>query len=420
MLAIIINALKIIFVLGFLVFIHEGGHFLIAKLCKVKVNEFAIGWGPALWKKQGKETLYSIRAIPLGGYVKLEGEDEESKDERSYSNASIPKRMAIVLGGPIVNILFAIITYFILVSVVANNSTLKVKDIIPNFAAESVGIQIGDEITSINGNRVYVKSDFDKEIKKSEGKELEITLIRNGNEEKIKTAPTKIDYKYTGIYLRSEDVSETTKVITVAANSVAEKSGISANDVITRIDGNEGKNQKEILYAIDKSDSETIDITIKRGDEEKIINLKPEIKSYYYLGVNFEKAENTFLNNVYYAFFDTKEFVLSLFDNLKILLTGGARVDQFVGPVGISQVVASTNEVKDFVNILALVSLSLGVTNLLPIPALDGGKFVLLLIEAIRRKKLDERIEMSMSLISFIFLIILSIYVTYNDILRIL
>ena len=420
MFTVIINAIKIIFVLGFLVFIHEGGHFLIAKLCKVKVNEFSIGWGPAIFKKKGKETLYALRLIPLGGYVRLEGEDEESNDERSYSNASVPKRIAIILAGPVVNITFAILTYFILMAVVANNSSLVVKELIPNYAAESVGIQVEDEITKINGKKLYVKSDLDRALKESNGEELEISIKRDGEEKNIKIKPTKIDYKYTGIYLRSAEMKESNKVITVEANSVAERVGIQANDEIVKINGVEVKNQEEILKNINECEGTTFDITIKRGNEEKVINIEPEINHYYYLGVLFKPAENTFINNIYYAIFDTKDFVISLFDNLKMLLTGGARINQFVGPVGISQVVVNTNKVKDFVNILALVSLSLGITNLLPIPALDGGKFVLLLIEAIRKKKLDERIEMSMGLISFALLIILSIYVTYNDILRIL
>ena len=114
----LLNALKIIFLLGFLIFIHEGGHFIVAKLCKVKVNEFAIGFGPTIWKWQGKETQYAIRLIPLGGFVSMEGEDEESNHEHSFSNASIPKRIAIVVAGAMVNIVFGLVTYFILVAVV--------------------------------------------------------------------------------------------------------------------------------------------------------------------------------------------------------------------------------------------------------------------------------------------------------------
>ena len=104
----LISAIKIIILLGVLITIHELGHFIVAKLCKVKVNEFAIGFGPAIWKKQGKETKYTLRLIPLGGYNSMEGEEEASEDERSFSKASIPKRIAIVIAGATVNIVFAI------------------------------------------------------------------------------------------------------------------------------------------------------------------------------------------------------------------------------------------------------------------------------------------------------------------------
>ena len=110
----IINALKIIFLLGFLVLIHESGHFFVAKLCKVKVNEFAIGFGPTIWSRQGKSTKYALRLIPLGGFVSMEGEDKRSTKEGSFSEASILKRIAIVLAGGIVNIIFAILIFWCL------------------------------------------------------------------------------------------------------------------------------------------------------------------------------------------------------------------------------------------------------------------------------------------------------------------
>ena len=116
MIGFVISAIKIIFLLGFLIFIHEGGHFLIAKLCKVKVNEFAIGFGPTIWKRQGKETKYALRLIPLGGFVSMEGEEEASDAEGSFSKASIPKRIAIVVAGATVNIIFGLVIYFVLMA----------------------------------------------------------------------------------------------------------------------------------------------------------------------------------------------------------------------------------------------------------------------------------------------------------------
>lgn len=255
MISFFINALKIIFLLGFLILIHEGGHCIVAKLCKVKVNEFAIGFGKVIWQKQGKETKYSLRMIPLGGFCSMEGEEEASDSEGSFSKASIWKRIAIVVAGAAVNIIFGIIVYFILVS--------------------TVGLQFAD--------------------------------------------PTK----------------------------------------------------------------------------------------------------DTFLNRIYYGGQRTGAFIGSIFESIKMLFTGGVKTDQMVGIVGISEVVVQTSKLVDYIYLLSVISVSLGVTNLLPIPALDGGKILVLLIEIIRRKPMKVETEAKIQLIGFSILIALSLFVTYNDILRI-
>ena len=251
----IINAIKIIFILGFLVLIHETGHFLVARLCKVKVNEFAIGFGKVIWQKQRKQTKYTLRLIPLGGFCSMEGEDEESDAEGSFSKASVWKRMAIVVAGAAVNILFGILVYFILVS--------------------AVGIQFIDP------------------------------------------------------------------------------------------------------------------------------------------------AKDTVLNRIYYGGKATGTFIVSIFDSIKMLFTGGVSTDQMVGIVGISEVVVQTSGIINYLNLLAVISVSLGVTNLLPIPALDGGKILILFIEIIRRKPMKIETEAKIQLIGFSILMALFLIVTYNDISRI-
>ena len=255
MISFIINAIKIIFLLGFLILIHEGGHFTVAKLCKVRVNEFAIGFGKVIWQKQGKETKYSLRLIPLGGFCNMEGEDEESDAEGSFSKSSVWRRMAIVVAGATVNILFGILVYFILVS--------------------TVGIQFLDP------------------------------------------------------------------------------------------------------------------------------------------------AKDTILNRIYYGAKGTGEFIATIFDSMKMLFSGGLQTDQMVGIVGISEVVVQTNGIINYLHLLAVISVSLGVTNLLPIPALDGGKILILLIEVIRRKPMKLETEAKIQLIGFSILMALTIFGTYNDILRI-
>ena len=242
MITLTINIIKIAFLLGFLIIIHEGGHFLVAKLCKVKVNEFAIGFGPILLQKQGKETKYVLRLIPLGGFVNMEGEEERSEEEGSFSKASIPKRIAIVLAGGLVNIIFGLLAYFIIIA------------------------------------------------------------------------------SYTDI-----------------ANAI------------------------EAL----------------------------------------------------------KFFGISMIDSLKMLVNGTAfREEQLTGIVGISEMVVETKGIVNYIYLIAVISVSLGVTNLLPIPPLDGGKVVLLLLEAIRKKPLKENIEIKIQMAGFALMIALTIFVTYKDIIR--
>jgi len=147
---ILINAIKIIFLLGFLVFIHEGGHFLAARLFKVKVEAFSIGFGPKIFVKKGKETEYSISAIPFGGYVKMTGESARSDEEGAFNKAKVSHRIAIVAAGAIVNIIFGILVYFILVLSSGYNISSIVDSIIPEAISNVSEIEVGDKILKIN------------------------------------------------------------------------------------------------------------------------------------------------------------------------------------------------------------------------------------------------------------------------------
>ena len=338
MIGFLISAIKIIFLLGFLIFIHEGGHFLVAKLCKVKVNEFALGFGPTIWKRQGNETKYALRLIPLGGFVSMEGEEEASEEEGSFSKASIPKRIAIVLAGATVNIIFGLVVYFILMASSGVMVTNEIDYTLDGYASAQEKLMPNDKVISIDNKQVETKDDISKALANNTGEEVNLRVERNGEIIDILLMPTE------------KKVGET---------------------------------------------------------------------SVYYLGVAFKQVEDTFGNHIYYGLVKTADFSVSILDNLKTLFTGGISVDQMMGPVGISDVVASTSGIKEFIYILALISLSLGITNLLPIPGLDGGKFVILIIEAIRKKPMKQETEASLTLLGFSFLIALSVYVTYNDILRI-
>ncbi len=421
MISILITIIKVIILLGFLVFIHEGGHFIVAKLCKIKVNEFAIGFGPTIIKWKKGETKYALRLIPLGGFVSMEGEEERSEKEGSFSKASIPKRIAIVAAGGIVNIVFGLIVYFCLVSIMGGFTSQKIENLEQDYGAYEAGITIGDEIYKINGKRIRNKKDIEKQLEKSNGNEVVVQVKRNNQIQKFKVKPTAIPSKDTGIYLGTSTSGDvTTSIVAIQSQSIAEQKGIQVNDVILKIDGKDVENNPyKVVEYIQQSDSENVVFTLQRKDEIINIELKPNIIYTYLLGVQFEKVPNNFINNIYYGFWETADFTVSIIDNIKMLFTGKVSANQLMGPVGISGVVAKTKGIEDFIYILALISLSLGVTNLLPFPPLDGGKIVLLLIEWIRRKPLKENTEIAIQMAGFALLIGMSLFVTYNDVLRI-
>ena len=334
-----INSIKIIFLLGLLVFIHEGGHFIVAKLCKVKVNEFAIGFGKTIWKKQGKETVYELKLIPLGGFVRMEGEEEKSSLAGSFSCASIQKRIAIVLAGGMVNIIFGLIIYFCLSCFSGNYISNEVQSVLPDYSASIVGIKENDKIIKINNKKIITKKDVNEILQKTNGEELIVVVNRNNEILEFKVKPAEIEY----------------------------------------------------------------------GEGQKM----------YVLGVNLKQVENTVLNRLYYGAYDTFNFGISIIDNIKQLIKGNINKDQLMGPIGISSVVSETKGIENYIYIIALISLSLGVTNLMPFPPLDGGKIVLLLIEAVRRKPLNQKIENYIQITGFVILITLSVFITYNDVIRI-
>ena len=411
-----IGAIKVIFLLGFLVFIHEGGHFLVAKACKIFVKEFSIGFGPKLYSWKGKETKYSIRLIPLGGYVSMLGEEERSDEEGSFSKASILKRIAIVLAGPTVNIVFGLVVYFVLMSISGNNLSTVIRDFLPDNSI-SEKLQIGDEIIELNNKKIHTKIDLDKAIAKSSGEDITIKVRRGDSILEKNFKPIVIETKALGVYFSTS--SEVPKIKYIEDNSSAELAGIQVGDVITKINDIVINEYSDISPAINSLNTDTIKVEVRRNIETFSFEIEPKVNKTYILGVYLEMAEDNFKNNTYYAFWKTVHFTEDLANNIKELLTGKISVNQMTGPIGISEMVVETSGVYDFIYLMCMISLSLGVTNLLPIPALDGGRLVLLIIEAIRRKPLSEEVEFQIQMIGFTALILFSIYVSYKDILRI-
>ncbi len=342
----IIGALKIIFLLGFLVFIHEGAHFLVAKKCNVAVREFSIGFGPKIFSKASKGTNYSIRAIPLGGFVDMYEDDLETKNiqlnnnEISFLDSSKSKRFAITIAGIVVNIVFGFLVYFILQCSVANVST-TIDRIDTSYGNELSMLQSGDTIKEINGKKIRLKSQIDAQIASANTENVKVKVERNG---------------------------------------------------------------------------EIINLSIPI---QKIVNEENNTTTYK-LGIYMKKADRTFKNQVYYAFWKTTYFAEMLGESVLSLFKGNVKADEMVGPIGISEMIVKTDGLYEFCYLLAVISISLGVTNLLPIPGLDGGRLLFIIIEAIRRKPFERETEAKIQLLGFSFLILLSMYIAFNDVGRIL
>lgn len=416
MISFLINAFKIIFVLGFLILIHEGGHFLVAKFFKVKVNEFSIGFGKKLLSKKKGETEYSLRAFPFGGFVSMLGEEERSDDSRSFSKQKIWKRIAIVAAGGVVNIIFGLAVYFVLLASIGNFASRNIESITPDYGADLAGILPGDEIVEVDGKHVFVTKDLNTKISETGANTVNLKVKRNGEIIDFNVTPTEVKVKSIGIYLDSNS-DKSTKIAYLYENSPA--SGVlEVGDVILEANNEDVRNDYKKLNNIVNENEKDLNLKIQRNGDVIDVTVSPKEYSIYYLGVVFKEADKSIGTRLYYAWFETGNFVLSLVDNVKSLFTGKVSVDQMMGPIGISKTVASTSTVSDFIELMALISLSLGITNLLPFPALDGGKILILIIEAIRRKPMKQNTEILIQMVGFSLLILLSIYISYIDVLR--
>ena len=346
----------------------------------------------------------------------MEGEDEKSDQEGSFFLSSIPRRIAIVIAGATVNIIFGLLVFFILMSTTGNYISNTVEGVIDGYSAQQIGLEQGDKIINLDGKEIKSKYDLDEVLQDiKENREVSIKIERNGEILEYNTQLTEVVSKTTGLYLDEE-----CKVITIEKGSAADRQEVQTNDKIIKINHEDiNNNLEKVVNAIQEKGVGTILLTVERGNETLDIELTPDHVSTYYLGVNLKPAEDTIINHIIYGAMETKEFCFSIVDNLKQLFTGKVGIDQMMGPVGIAQTVSQTSNIQEFIYLLALVSLSLGVTNLLPIPALDGGKILILIIEAIRRKPLKQETELNIQLLGFSFLIVLSLYVAYNDVLRI-
>lgn len=343
-----------ILVFGFLIATHELGHFIVAKLCGIRVLEYSIGMGPAIWKKQGKETEYSLRILPIGGYCSMEGEDEESDDPRAFTSQAPWKRALILVAGTAMNFITGLILILILFSGSERFSTPVITDFMEGCPYEGeTGFQVGDTIYEINGHRIYFTSNVTTYLDRDTDGIVDIVLLRDNEKVYLNAYPLRM---------------------------------------------------------------QTYELNGER------------VQRYgFYFGVE----ESGIWNTLKYSWYCAIDFVRLVWMSLGDLISGSVGVKDLSGPVGIVSMMNDVGQNSETVAdglysityLAAFIAINLSVMNLLPLPALDGGRIFFLIITAVIEKisgrEIDPKYEGYLHFGGFALLLALMIFVMYNDIMKI-
>ncbi len=420
-------------VLSIIIMIHEFGHFIVAKASGVVVKEFSLGMGPRILKFTRNGTMYSIKLFLFGGSCQMLGEDEDSDKEGSFNSKSVWKRIAIIAAGPIFNFLLAFVFSIVLIGTVGYDPCI-VYSVDEGTSVYEAGLEPGDVITQINGSNVTFYGDYSMYLLLNEGDEIkenteiELTIERDGKEMVITFIPEYVDedvYQM-GIYYNPENalISE------VMEDSAAESAGMKSGDRIVSINGTEVVNSNDISDLIQASNGEEMEIVVERDDNEVTLKVtaKTAHTTYYDYGFDLsgERVKVGPLETIGYSFKQVGYWIKQVFNSFRLLFTGVASVNDMSGPVGIVSAIGDVVEESKadgafyvFLNLLnwtIMISANLGVMNLLPIPALDGGRLVFLFIEAVRRKPISREKEGMVHFVGIVLLMILMVVILFNDI----
>ncbi len=340
----LITVVATVAIFGLVIFIHELGHFLSAKACGVKVNEFALGMGPKLISFGKKETKYSLRLLPIGGYVQMEGEDFDSNDERAFFRKPVWKRIIIVAAGAFMNLVLGFLVVCIMTSVYTTAiSSTTVAQFNEGASTQASGLAVGDKILKINDRTVNIARDITLELQYDEDLVVDMVVLRNG--EKVTLQGVKFDYT-------------------------------DAQDEIT------GESYKNFVI------------------DFKVLGIK-----------------KTFFSVIRQSFYESVAIAKTIWTSLGDLITN-PQLNKISGVVGVGQVIGQAAGLgfEYLLNILAFITINLGIFNLLPIPALDGGRLLFLVIEAIIRRPIPKKFEGVVHTVGFAILILLMLVVTFKDI----
>lgn len=430
-----------------IIFIHEFGHFITAKKSGIKVNEFSLGMGPKIFSFGKGETKYSLRVFPIGGFCAMEGEDEESPEPRAFNNAKVWKRMIVVIAGAVMNIILGFVLMFVVVVQQDVYSSTEVQSFPATSFSSCTGLQSGDVIKEINGYGISTSMDFNypistAELKTVDGSTLEIYKEDCGNN-LYNMAVSLVQDKNNK--LSDEQVSKVNELLSKSTNEIAKaKSKEDAFSVYEnyykKINDACGIKDYKVEKIVEKETRKryTADILVERNGEEKLLknvqfftyttkdNGDPQVSIDFYV----KPIDKTIGSVLSQTFKQTISTCKMIYASLGGLLTGKFGLKDMSGPIGIASAVTTVaseslasgfmSAVNSIIYVMMIITVNLGLFNMLPFPALDGGRFVFLIIEAIRGKSVPRKVEAIVNGIGMGLLILLMILITANDIFKLI
>ena len=433
-----------ILVFGLLIFIHELGHFIVARLCGVKVLEFAIGMGPKLFSWKGKKagTVYALRLLPIGGFVNMLGEngmeavqgengmiseDENLPEQESaklspevakqaYCNQSVWKRILISIAGPAMNIILGFLLMLVIVIAQGHSSaaTTVVAGFHVQYTAEEAqyGFEPDDHLYAVNGERLLSYAALEQLVKDANGEEITVTVQRINAD--------RTDYEMIDLNVM---LSETD--LALFTGSLSENSGLQIRDEVIKVNSVRVHTYDELNYEIANQGYKPMTFTVLRG-EEKVVIENVIVPSYLSEGtvlgnmdfLIYREPEFNVLTVLKHTLFRSLSTVKMVYDSLFGLFSGRFGVEAVSGPIGITKVVGQAAQYgfTTLLNIVVIISINLGVMNLLPIPALDGGHIFIYLIEVVRRKPMKQELEGLINFIGLVLMLALALLISIKDI----